>query len=502
MKAEMYKHLGEKDYDVFEYYHKNSVFARIAKHDWFGYVTLGIISLNAIWIGVCTDRNPEPVLSKAELVFQVGEHFFCVFFTIEITVRFLAFESKINCLNDFWFKFDAVLVKLMILETWFLPLLVDSGLVDSGGSGMSDASMFRIVKLLRLSRMARLMKAMPELVILLKGMAVAARSVFSTLVLLILFLYIFAIIFKEQAEGNEALHEYFHNIAESMWTLLIYGTFMDEISSLGAIIKAESAFLTALLLVFVLVTAFTVLNMLIGVLCEVVTAVAANGKEEIVVKFVKRQLLDVLVRMDYNKNGTISENEFANFVNHSDSQVAFSELGVDRENLLALKDVLFARDDFQISCHTLPNGLHQAEQSPKKTGQFPEKQASRGTLSQSQDVEAKQLTFGEIITLILTLRSSNTAMVRDVVELQKSIRKNQERNAQGQEDIMAVLSTLSADMKQIKQKQERLEKHIFPPSELDCSGEVFQVNGQQLRHMMAHIHGADVGAASCLEWSV
>lgn len=477
MKAEMYKHLGEKEYDVSAYYWQDGFFSRIAKDDRFSYMTLSVISANAIWIGVCTDRNPEPVLSDAEPIFQVGEHFFCIFFTAEILVRFLAFESKINCLRDFWFKFDSLLVTLMILETWMLPLII-----DTGGGGMSDASILRLLRLLRLSRMARLMKAVPELVILLKGMAVATRSVGSTLVLLILFLYVFAIIFKQQAEGNEVLQEYFSTIGESMWTLLIYGAFMDEISSVAEIIKTESALLTALLLVFVLISAFTVLNMLIGVLCEVVSAVAANEKEEIIVRFVKQQLLDVLVRLDHDMNGTITEDQFADFVNHKDCSVAFSELGVDKENLLALKDVIFAGDDdgncTRPTTPTVPAGPNpDSEYALPDTpsgSTFPTKRAS---VLQLQVADAKELTFGEAIQVILNLRSSNTAMVKDIVELQKSMRKNQEKTAfahevlgQGQEEIIDLLRTLSEDVKEVKLKQERLERLVLPSSDFDFPG--------------------------------
>merc|ERR1719316_1402306 len=115
----------------------------------------------------------------------------------------------------------------MIGETWIMPLAMPAG----SGGGMGDASMLRLLRLLRLTRMARLFRSVPELLTLLKGMAAASRSVFSTLVLLILFTYVFAIIFKQQVEGDEVLEELYGTILEAMWNLLMVGTLLDNITS-------------------------------------------------------------------------------------------------------------------------------------------------------------------------------------------------------------------------------------------------------------------------------
>ena len=36
----------------------------------------------------------------------------------------MAFERKLNAAKDGWFKFDTLLVLLMILETWILPFVI------------------------------------------------------------------------------------------------------------------------------------------------------------------------------------------------------------------------------------------------------------------------------------------------------------------------------------------------------------------------------------------
>ena len=59
-----------------------------------------------------------------------------------------------------------------------------------------------------------------------------------------------------------------------------------------------------------MLSAFTILNMLIGVLCEVVSTIARSSKEEEAISIVKRWLLDVLLGVDGNNDGKISREEF------------------------------------------------------------------------------------------------------------------------------------------------------------------------------------------------
>merc|ERR1719235_379146 len=186
----------------------------------------------------------------------------------------------------------------MIFETWIMPLAMPAG----SGGGMGDASMLRLLRLLRLTRMARLFRSVPELLTLLKGMAAAMRSVFSTLVLLVLFIYVFGIIFKQQSEGaGEELEAMFGSIPEAMWNLLLGGTLLDNITLHLNLLREEVPVLAGVFLVWMLLSSFTILNMLIGVLCEVVSSVSVAEKEKGVVSYVRSTLMGVLDSIDENR---------------------------------------------------------------------------------------------------------------------------------------------------------------------------------------------------------
>merc|ERR1712003_287953 len=101
-------------------------------------------------------------------------------------------------MKDGWFVFDTFMVTMMIFETWIMFVVVAAA--GGGGQSLGNAGMLRILRLLRLSRMARmarLLRSMPELLILIKGMVAALRSVFFTLLLLVILMYVFAILFRQ-----------------------------------------------------------------------------------------------------------------------------------------------------------------------------------------------------------------------------------------------------------------------------------------------------------------
>merc|ERR1719265_2737752 len=132
----------------------------------------------------------------------------------------------------------------MIFETWIMMVLM---LVAGGGSssGMGNASMLRLLRLLRLSRMARmarLLRSMPELLVLIKGMIAAIRSVFFTLVLLFLILYVFAILFRQLTVDTVIGAEKFYNILSCMQTLVLDGILFDGPGDLMALIEDESLY--------------------------------------------------------------------------------------------------------------------------------------------------------------------------------------------------------------------------------------------------------------------
>merc|ERR1719217_714752 len=100
----------------------------------------------------------------------------------------------------------------MVLETWVFTVIVLILGIGEESSGGGNAGIMRLARLMRLSRMARmgkLLRVMPELMIMIKGMKAATRSVCFTLVLLTIVMYVFAIAFTQLSDGTDAGLTYF-----------------------------------------------------------------------------------------------------------------------------------------------------------------------------------------------------------------------------------------------------------------------------------------------------
>jgi len=169
-----------------------------------------------------------------------------------------------------------------------------------------------------------------------------------------------------------------------MMTLLLRGTFLDEITELLDDMREESVWMVLLFLCFVLLAAQTVMNMLIGVLCEVVSIVAATEKEEMMMNYVVMRLGEIMSQLNYSTDGNISKKEFVKMLGSVDATRTLQEVGVDAVGLVDFADVIFANKD-------------------------------------DEDGEI-ELNFQEFMDIVLQFRGTNTATVKDVVESQKIVR--------------------------------------------------------------------------------
>lgn len=346
--------LDKEEYSVTQYYKTEGWAQAIARSELFSNATFTVIGLNAVFIGVDADQNKVENPADAEWPYQVCEQLFCAFFLLELLVRLLAFQNKVDSLRDGWFTFDGVLVAHMLLETWAVP----AALAVAGGDVPSTGPL-GLLRLLRLARMARLLRNVPELMTLVKGMRAATRAVGSTMLLLVLLIYTFAILMHALLKDEGPLMEHFGNLRVSMWTLLMTGTFMDSIlERLNGIMDVQP-FAVCVFLVFVLLSALTVMNMLIGVLCEVVSTVAVAEKEDAAIRLLKQDLLGTLLRWDGDGDGQISPAEVEEVLHCEHTKEVLGTLDVSMNHL---QGVLFHEHD-QISIGDVMEAILQSRGS-------------------------------------------------------------------------------------------------------------------------------------------
>eukprot|EP00929_Paragymnodinium_shiwhaense_P033298 TRINITY_DN18310_c0_g1_i1.p1 TRINITY_DN18310_c0_g1~~TRINITY_DN18310_c0_g1_i1.p1 ORF type:complete len:524 (+),score=127.76 TRINITY_DN18310_c0_g1_i1:189-1760(+) len=407
--------LKPEAYSVFDYYHAEGVFQKVAKHAWFENVTLSVISLNAIWISIDTDYNyvGSPV---DKFWFELADNLFCVYFFGEWFIRFMAFKKKFNCFRDAWFVFDSCLVLLMVLETWVLVMVVKISGGKAGGSVLANAAILRLFRLLRLSRLLRMLRSLPELMILVKGMMTAMRSVMYVMGLLIIITYVFAIAFTLLSDGTDFKADFFADVPLAMYSLIIYGTFLDNLADFCDAIRAESFVCLCLVGLFIILACLTVLNMLIGVLCEVISAVAATEREELLTVMVSDTIKKIMKQIDTNGDGMISFTEFRKILEYPSALRALQQAGVDPAGTVDFADLFFIEDG-----------------------------------------EPIQLPFDRFMEMVLDLRGSNGATVKDVMTLWKQINP---RMQQTNKEVANMKETAKRMEKELKDSTARLEAQL------------------------------------------
>lgn len=162
-----------------------------------------------------------------------------------------------------------------------------------------------------------------------------------------------------------------------MITLLLPGLLPDNADTVYDMGR-ENMLYAVVLMIFIVVAAITLMNMLIGVLVEGVSTVAAVEKEGLNLSYVKEQMQRLFLRGEKATNCELSMVDLERTLNTRQAKRVFASVGVDVQGLL---DVA---------------AFH---------------------LFRTKDT----VTFPDFLELVLQLRGTNSATVRDVVNLRKFI---------------------------------------------------------------------------------
>jgi len=376
MKEQVQQAILQPDYDVRELYKTEGCFQAVARSSIFDICGLTLIMLNAVWLGIETDLNEKALLVDADPPFIIVENFFCTCFCAELLIKFMAFSRKTDVLKDSWFVFDSVLVCFMAAETWLLSILVwvTAGSLTANSSSTSVLRVVRLFRMTRAARVARVLKAVPELMVIGRGIVIVARTVLVIMCLLVMIVYTFSIVFTQLAKGTNLEHTICSDILTTMSTLLLGGIFPDFKPTTDDM-AAEDFFFAVFFFMFVLLAYATIMNMLIGVLVEVVAVVASVEKETNQVAAVKRVLQKWAPGGDSDGDGLIDVNEFKNMLNKDGCAKDLHDVGVDAIALIDHADFIYRDKD--------------------------------------------SLTFSEMLTVVLGLRGRNDTKVQDLVQMRK-----------------------------------------------------------------------------------
>eukprot|EP00929_Paragymnodinium_shiwhaense_P002787 TRINITY_DN103076_c0_g1_i1.p1 TRINITY_DN103076_c0_g1~~TRINITY_DN103076_c0_g1_i1.p1 ORF type:complete len:551 (+),score=100.02 TRINITY_DN103076_c0_g1_i1:301-1953(+) len=397
------------EYSAENFYKKDGIWQHIARKESFEYATLGAIALNMFWTAIDTDINRADSILDASVLCQFMENMFCMVFAIEWCIRLLSWREPFAAAQDAWFVFDGSVLLLAILETWLLPAVcLVANVAVTVGSSAGLVRLCRLLRLLRILRLVKLMRWVPELLVMLKALWAAIRSVVCIATLLTLVLFCFAMFFMQVSADSPVQNVYFDSILNSMGFLLMHGTLL-----LGADVKLSelaekgNPLLVAGFIVCIFTTAFLMMNILVGILCQIISSVSVIEHEQLKMEAVRDAVRQIMHEIDADGDGLVTKKEFDHILDNKRVLEALAALDVNPAELVELQDWIF-------------DSLH-ADFEAGMPGNCASHQQASSTRFDSAASETNTLTLDKFMEVVLQLRGTNLASQVDLLKVKTHV---------------------------------------------------------------------------------
>lgn len=288
--------------------------------------------LNTVTMGLEAD-HPEWTQ-----IWFICENVFTAGFAVEMVIKLGVLKKQYFLDRANWL--DGSLTLLGILDCWVFALI-------GGGADLQSLSVLRILRLMRLARILKLVRNFKPFVLVIQGVIEAISTTCYVFALLLLILYVFAIfvtehlgrqageagiypgyseespvIDEQEIMANYNPHTCFGTMFFSMLTLFNMAM-MAEWTEIVRPVSIKQPMYVPVFIVFALLVAFSVMNVMIG---SIVDSVFSESKriDEAFKEEVKKKKLDALEKtqkllldMDTNRDERIDLKELQDAMNEN-----------------------------------------------------------------------------------------------------------------------------------------------------------------------------------------
>ncbi len=236
---------------------------------YFEFFIMGIIILSAMLVGIDTFELP-PLYQ--EIIFTMDQ-LITIVFVMEIVMRITSYEKPWEFFKDAWNIFDFIIVSVSLIP------------INGNESG--------IIRLLRIFRILRLITILPELKSIINALFNSAKSIGYVMLLMFIIFYIYAVmgnIFFEELKSGA-----WRDLGAALLTLFQIMTFegwTDIMHESMELYPYSWVFYVS----FIVLTAYTFLNMIIGIIIE--TLNEEHHKDELDEIVEEKKLLRELVEQN------------------------------------------------------------------------------------------------------------------------------------------------------------------------------------------------------------
>ena len=222
-------------------------FLKIRNSKFFNTLVISVIIASALYAGVSSYNEIIP--ADYFFLLQVFDYSITVFFTIEILIRIFAERSLVNFFKDGWNIFDFLIVSI--------------SLIPIGGA----ESVF-VARLLRIVRILRIITVVPAFRHIIDSLIKTIPRVGFIALLMFIFIYIWGAI--GTLFFDEINPERWGNIGVAMLTLVQVATYDDWAAIMRELIVVYPV-AWIYFVSFIIINAVVLLNMVIGVIVDVMT---------------------------------------------------------------------------------------------------------------------------------------------------------------------------------------------------------------------------------------
>lgn len=230
-----------------------SKFIRIRSNKAFELLVISVIIFSALLVGAKTYETSETF----QTILMFMDWFITLFFLTEITIRFVAEPRKLDFFKNFWNVFDTLIVIVSIIPA-------------------DNTDMAIIARLVRVFRVLRMISIIPELRLLLTSLVKAMPQLGYVMLLMFIIFYIYAAIGSTLFENINP--DLWGDIAISMLTLFRVMTFEDWTDVMYETMEVYPLS-WIFYLTFIFLSAFAFLNMVIGIVVNVMEQENAKVRE-------------------------------------------------------------------------------------------------------------------------------------------------------------------------------------------------------------------------------
>lgn len=300
------------------------------------------------------------------LIYRIVEYAYTGCFAVELALRIHAYGCvAFACrAGRAWNLLDLGLVLTSWLEV-FLELLQGSN------TKFAYARIIRVARTARIVRIVRIMKFFRPLRILIFSITTTLRSLFWTIILMIIIIYLFALVFTlastqaladNTSSNPRLLEQHWGTLWLSLATLFknITGG-MDWENSMEALYTVHEMW-GVLFMAYIAFSHLALLNVVTGVVCQ--TAIESAQRDQDIVmhsqlaekqKYVE-QLQGLFTQVDCDRSGSLTLEEFEDRLQDSSLQAYFAAMDLTTDEAWTLFKLLDTSETFTIDLDEFVSG--------------------------------------------------------------------------------------------------------------------------------------------------